>query len=72
MARQQHVSVFRWEPFDPHGFNAAEESILPCRVTLSDKQRDAIGIEAVVVNGEVAWADGVYTEARAGVVCELG
>jgi N-acyl-D-amino-acid deacylase len=33
--------------------------------------RDAIGIEAVVVNGEVAWADGAYTEARAGVVCEL-
>ena len=33
--------------------------------------RDAVGVEAVVVNGEVAWADGVYTEARAGVVCEL-
>ena len=33
--------------------------------------RDAIGIEAVVVNGEVAWADGAYTEARAGMVCEL-
>jgi N-acyl-D-aspartate/D-glutamate deacylase len=33
--------------------------------------RDALGVEAVVVNGEVAWADGAYTEARAGVVCEL-
>ena len=33
--------------------------------------RDAIGIEAVVVNGEVAWEGGAYTEARAGVVCEL-
>jgi N-acyl-D-amino-acid deacylase len=33
--------------------------------------RDAVGVEAVVVNGEVAWAAGAYTEARAGVVCEL-
>ena len=33
--------------------------------------RDAIGVEAVVVNGQMAWADGAYTEARAGVVCEL-
>jgi len=33
--------------------------------------RDAVGVEVVVVNGEVAWADGAYTEARAGVVCEL-
>jgi N-acyl-D-amino-acid deacylase len=33
--------------------------------------RDAIGIEAVVVNGQMAWIDGAYTEARAGVVCEL-
>jgi len=33
--------------------------------------RDAIGVEAVVVNGQVAWADGAHTEARAGVVCEL-
>jgi N-acyl-D-amino-acid deacylase len=33
--------------------------------------RDAIGVEAVVVNGQMAWVDGAYTEARAGVVCEL-
>jgi N-acyl-D-aspartate/D-glutamate deacylase len=33
--------------------------------------RDALGVDAVVVNGEVAWADGRYTEARAGQVCEL-
>jgi N-acyl-D-aspartate/D-glutamate deacylase len=33
--------------------------------------RDAIGVEAVVVNGQVAWAGGAYTEARAGVICEL-
>jgi N-acyl-D-aspartate/D-glutamate deacylase len=33
--------------------------------------RDAIGVEAVVVNGQLAWADGAYTEARAGQVCEL-
>ncbi|HLY80272.1 MAG TPA: amidohydrolase family protein [Caulobacteraceae bacterium] len=33
--------------------------------------RDAIGVEAVLVNGEVAWTQGAYTEARAGVICEL-
>jgi len=33
--------------------------------------RDAIGIEAVVVNGQMAWEGGAYTDARAGVVCEL-
>ncbi len=34
--------------------------------------RDAVGVEAVVVNGEVAWAAGAYNRgAAAGVVCEL-
>jgi N-acyl-D-aspartate/D-glutamate deacylase len=31
--------------------------------------RAAIGVDAVLVNGEVAYADGAYTDARAGVVC---
>ena len=33
--------------------------------------RDATGIEAVVVNGEVAWEGGRYTDAKSGVVCAL-
>ena len=31
--------------------------------------RDAKGIDTVLVNGEVAYADGCYTRARSGVVC---
>lgn len=31
--------------------------------------RSSIGVEAVLVNGQVAWADGVYTDARAGAIC---
>ena len=33
--------------------------------------RGAVGVEAVIVNGKLAWRDGAYIEARAGVVCEL-
>ena len=33
--------------------------------------RDAVGVEAVVVNGEMAWEGGAYTDAHAGVICEL-
>lgn len=31
--------------------------------------RDAIGVDAVLVNGAVAFADGAYTDARAGAIC---
>ncbi len=31
--------------------------------------RDAIGVQTVLVNGQVAYADGAYQDARAGVVC---
>jgi N-acyl-D-aspartate/D-glutamate deacylase len=31
--------------------------------------RSAIGVDTVLVNGVVAYADGAYTEARAGVIC---
>jgi N-acyl-D-amino-acid deacylase len=31
--------------------------------------RDAVGIEAVLVNGELAYSQGVYTGSRSGVVC---
>ena len=31
--------------------------------------RDARGVDAVLVNGEVAYLGGAYTEARSGVVC---
>jgi len=31
--------------------------------------RDARGVQAVLVNGELAYADGAYTDARSGVVC---
>lgn len=33
--------------------------------------RDAVGVEAVVVNGEVAWESGRYTDAKSGVICPL-
>jgi N-acyl-D-aspartate/D-glutamate deacylase len=33
--------------------------------------RDSAGVEAVVVNGEIAWEAGRYTDAKSGVVCEL-
>ena len=31
--------------------------------------RAAIGVETVIVNGRVAYADGKYTDAKAGVIC---
>jgi len=31
--------------------------------------RDAKGVDTVLVNGEIAWRAGAYTDARAGVVC---
>jgi len=31
--------------------------------------RDATGVDTVLVNGQVAWRKGAYTDARAGVVC---
>jgi N-acyl-D-aspartate/D-glutamate deacylase len=33
--------------------------------------RGAVGIETVVVNGEIAWENGAYTDAAAGTVCPL-
>ena len=33
--------------------------------------RDSIGIDTVVVNGEIAWAKGVYTGAEAGEICAI-
>jgi N-acyl-D-aspartate/D-glutamate deacylase len=33
--------------------------------------RDALGVEAVVVNGQVAWEGGAYTDAKSGVICPL-
>jgi N-acyl-D-aspartate/D-glutamate deacylase len=33
--------------------------------------RDSAGVETVVVNGEVAWEAGRYTDAKAGVICAL-
>ncbi|MFI4934735.1 MAG: amidohydrolase family protein [Caulobacterales bacterium] len=34
--------------------------------------RDSIGIDTVVVNGQVAWAKGAYTGAHSGMICGLG
>jgi N-acyl-D-aspartate/D-glutamate deacylase len=31
--------------------------------------RDAIGVDTVLVNGQVAYAEGAYTAARAGAIC---
>ena len=33
--------------------------------------RDAVGIDTVVVNGEIAWTAGAYTDAEAGAICPL-
>ncbi|HWA60173.1 MAG TPA: amidohydrolase family protein [Caulobacteraceae bacterium] len=33
--------------------------------------RDSIGVDTVVVNGEVAWSKGAYTSSRSGVICPL-
>jgi N-acyl-D-aspartate/D-glutamate deacylase len=33
--------------------------------------RDSVGIDAVLVNGEVAWRDGKYTDSKTGAVCAL-
>ncbi len=33
--------------------------------------RDSSGVETVVVNGEVAWEGGRYTDAKSGVICPL-
>jgi N-acyl-D-aspartate/D-glutamate deacylase len=31
--------------------------------------RDAVGVDTVLVNGQIAYADGAYTDARAGIAC---
>ena len=31
--------------------------------------RGSIGVDTVVVNGEIAWTAGAYTSAQAGVIC---
>ncbi len=33
--------------------------------------RDAVGVDTVVVNGQIAWAAGAYTDAAAGTICAL-
>ena len=33
--------------------------------------RDSVGVDTVVVNGQVAWAKGAYTDAEAGEICAL-
>jgi N-acyl-D-amino-acid deacylase len=33
--------------------------------------RGSVGVDTVVVNGEIAWAKGAYTDAKAGAICGL-
>ena len=33
--------------------------------------RDSIGVHTVIVNGEVAWANGAYSDVTSGQICEL-
>jgi len=33
--------------------------------------RDSVGVEAVLVNGELAWTPAGYTDAKAGRICEM-
>ena len=56
--------------FDPDRIDRAEER--PIFDMPGDGMRyvrDATGIDTVLVNGQVAYTNGAYTEARAGVVC---
>ncbi len=56
--------------FDPDGIGRGEER--PVFDMPGDGMRyirSAHGIDTVLVNGEIAWRDGAYTDARAGVVC---
>ena len=56
--------------FDPDTIDRLEER--PVHDVPGDGMRyvrSSIGVQAVLVNGEVAWADGAYTDARAGAIC---
>jgi N-acyl-D-aspartate/D-glutamate deacylase len=56
--------------FDPDGIDRDEErAVFDMPGDGMRYVRGALGIEAVLVNGQVAWRDGAYTDARAGVVC---
>ncbi|CAN7409692.1 amidohydrolase family protein [Phenylobacterium sp. LjRoot164] len=56
--------------FDPQTIDRAEERpVFDMPGEGMRYVRDARGIDAVLVNGEVAYLGGAYTEARSGVVC---
>lgn len=56
--------------FDPDRIDRAEERpVFDMPGEGMRYVRDARGVDAVLVNGELAYADGAYTEARSGVVC---
>ena len=56
--------------FDPETIDRAEERpVFDMPGEGMRYVRDARGVEAVLVNGQLAYADGAYTEARSGVVC---
>jgi N-acyl-D-aspartate/D-glutamate deacylase len=56
--------------FDPDGIDRDEErAVFDMPGDGMRYVRGALGIEAVLVNGQIAWRDGAYTDARAGVVC---
>jgi N-acyl-D-amino-acid deacylase len=33
--------------------------------------RDSVGVDTVVVNGQVAWAKGAYSGSKSGAICGL-
>ncbi len=56
--------------FDPDRIDRAEErAVFDMPGEGMRYVRDARGVDTVLVNGEVAYADGGYTDARSGVVC---
>jgi len=56
--------------FDPETIDRAEERpVFDMPGEGMRYVRDARGVQAVLVNGELAYADGAYTDARSGVVC---
>ncbi len=58
--------------FDPDAIDRGEEhAVFDMPGEGMRYVRGAIGIDTVVVNGEIAWANGAYTEAKAGEICEF-
>ncbi len=58
--------------FDPDAIDRGEEhAVFDMPGDGMRYVRGSIGVDTVVVNGEIAWAKGAYTDAKAGAICGL-